>query len=57
MKERLVKIMYINNISIVYYLLIGLLGLAIGKITAWANNIYVEEETPNLIKFWKCNIL
>ena len=45
--------MYINNISIVYYLLIGLLGLAIGKITAWANDIYVEEETPNLINFWK----
>ena len=45
--------MYINNISIVYYLIIGLVGLLIGKITAWSNTVYVEEETPKISDFWK----
>ena len=45
--------MYINNISIVYYLLIGLVGLLIGKITAWMNTVYIHEETPKLSDFWK----
>lgn len=45
--------MYINDISIVYYLIIGLIGLVIGKITAWANTVYIEEKTPKLSDFWK----
>ena len=45
--------MYINDISIVYYLLIGLLGLAVGKVTAWANIVYVDEGTPKINDFWK----
>lgn len=46
--------MYFNNISIIYYLIIGLIGLIIGKITAYANVAYVQEnETVNLRNFWK----
>lgn len=45
--------MYINNISIVYYLLVGLIGLLIGKITAWANTVYVDEKIPRFKDFWK----
>ena len=36
--------MYFNNISIVYYLIIGLLGLIVGKFVAWANITYVKED-------------
>ena len=45
--------MYINNISIVYYLLIGLIGLLVGKVTAWANTVYVEEGNLSFKDFWK----
>lgn len=45
--------MYFNNISIIYYLIVGLIGLFIGKLTAWANMIYVDEKTPNIVDFWK----
>ncbi|MBR2289999.1 MAG: prepilin peptidase [Clostridia bacterium] len=45
--------MYINNISIVYYLVIGLVGLFVGKLTAWANTIYIDEGTPKLGDFLK----
>ena len=45
--------MYINNIWVVYYLLIGLIGLVVGKLTAWANTLYVKEENLSIKKFWK----
>ena len=35
--------MYFNNISIIYYLIIGLIGLIIGKYVAWTNVAYVTE--------------
>lgn len=44
--------MYINNISVIYYLVIGLIGLIVGKVTAWANTIYVKEENLNIKDFW-----
>ena len=45
--------MYINNISIVYYLLVGLLGLLVGKIAAWSNTVYIDEKIPKFRDFWK----
>ena len=45
--------MYINNIWLVYYLIIGLVGLMIGKIAAWSNTVYVEEGTLTFRDFWK----
>lgn len=46
--------MYFNNISIIYYLIIGLIGLAVGKFMAWANVAYVQEnETVSIRNFWK----
>ena len=45
--------MYIKNISIVYYLLIGLIGLVVGKVTAWANTVYVEEGNLSFKDFWQ----
>ena len=45
--------MYINNIWLVYYLLIGFLGLVVGKVTAWANTFYVKEENLNFKNFWE----
>ena len=45
--------MYINDISILYFLGIGLIGLVVGKITAWLNTVYIEEETPKLREFFK----
>ena len=46
--------MYINNISIIYYLLFGLLGLAVGKFVAWTNVTYIKEnEKISLKNFWK----
>ena len=45
--------MYINNISIIYYLIIGLIGVLIGKITAFANTYFIDEKTPTIVDFWK----
>lgn len=45
--------MYINNISIVFYLIIGLCGLLIGKFIAWTNVTYPKDEKISLKNFWK----
>lgn len=46
--------MYFNNVSIIYYLIIGLIGLVVGKFTAWANIAYVQEnENVNIRNFLK----
>ena len=45
--------MYINNIWVIYYLLIGIVGLMVGKVTSWANTVYIEEKTPKIRDFWK----
>lgn len=46
--------MYFNNISIIYYLILGLLGLVIGKFIAWTNVAYVDENEEITIRnFWK----
>lgn len=45
--------MYFNNVSIIYYLVIGLIGLMVGKFVAWTNVAYVEEQPINLKNFWK----
>lgn len=46
--------MYLNNISIVYYLILGLIGLVIGKFIAWTDIAYVQEgEKISLKNFWK----
>lgn len=45
--------MYINNISIVFYLLIGLMGLLIGKYIAWTDTVYVTDEKLSFKNFWK----
>ncbi len=46
--------MYFNNISIIYYLILGLLGLVIGKFVAWTNVAYVDENEKITIRnFWK----
>ena len=49
--------MYFNNISIIYYLIIGLIGLIIGKYVAWTNVAYVTENEKisirNFLNHWK----
>ena len=45
--------MYFNNISIIYYLILGIIGLFIGKFIAWTNEAYITEEKISLRNFWK----
>lgn len=45
--------MYINNVSIIFYLIVGLIGLAIGKYIAWTNIMYPKEEKLSFNEFWK----
>ena len=45
--------MYINNIHILYYFFIGLLGLAVGQIMGWANNRLENHEKVFCKEFFK----
>lgn len=45
--------MYIKNVSIIFYLIIGLIGFAIGKFVAWTNMMYPIDEKISFKKFWK----
>ena len=45
--------MYINNVSIIFYLIVGLIGLAIGKYIAGTNIMYPKEEKLSFNEFWK----
>lgn len=45
--------MYFNNVSIIYYLVLGLIGLMVGKFVAWMNVAYANEEKISLRSFWK----
>lgn len=45
--------MYFNNVSIVFYLIIGLIGLCIGKFAAWTDVTYPVDEKISFKKFWK----
>ena len=45
--------MYINDVWVVYYLIIGLVGLGVGKFTSWANDFYIEEKNLSIVEFWK----
>ena len=46
--------MYINNISIIYYLIFGILGLISGELLLWCNYRMVEEKkilSKDILKF------
>lgn len=45
--------MYFNNVSIVYYLIIGLIGLMLGKFVAFCNMKFGAEEKINFKEFFK----
>lgn len=46
--------MYFNNISIIYYLILGIVGLIVGKFIAWTDVAYIQEnEKISLKNFWK----
>lgn len=45
--------MYFNNVSIVYYLIIGLVGLMLGKFVAFCNMKFGAEEKISFKEFFK----
>lgn len=45
--------MYFNNVSIVYYLIIGIIGLMIGKFVAFCNVKFGAEEKISIKEFFK----
>ena len=47
--------MYFNNVHIVFYLLIAVLGFAVGKFIAWCNECFPKEEKIFRKDFFKAN--
>lgn len=45
--------MYIGNVSIIYYLIVGLIGLCVGKFVAFCNVKFGRDEKVYLKEFWK----
>ena len=45
--------MYLKNVSIVYYLMIGIIGLVLGKFIAFCNIKFGAEEKINIKEFFK----
>ena len=47
--------MYFNNVHIVFYLLIAVLWIAVGKYIAWCNECFPKEEKIFRKDFIKAN--
>ena len=49
--------MYFNDVSIIIYVIIGILGLIVGKIVAWCNIRIPENKKVFSKEFFKVNKL
>ena len=47
--------MFYNNVHIVFYVLVAVLGFAEGKIVAWCNQRFPEDKKIFCMEFFKSN--